>query len=111
MVLEKKAQAIQSALGDILANVDWEQWLEFLMEIFAGGNCFPSAAKLVESRDLTPRQKAALGIRIRQEFELRGMGTMRKVAAIRNAVLGELASTNDEELAQAWQEANEAVAP
>ena len=110
MILETKAKAIEKALGDgqILANIPWTQILEFLMTIFAGGACFPTSQSLVEARRMGPARAAALGVRIRQEFDVRGM---RNVAVVKDAMLAELESTNEAELVQAWEEARQEVTP
>ena len=110
MILETKAKAIEKALGDggIIAAIPWTQLLEFLMTLFAGGACFPTSQSLVEARRMGPARSAALGVHIRREFNIRGM---RNVAVVRDAMLAELESTNEAELVQAWEEAQQEVTP
>ena len=107
MILESKAKAIETALVEKgLADFDWAQIMEFFMSMM--GDCFPAPAKLIESRRMGPGQKAAMGVHIRLEFDVRGM---RKVAAIRSTMLAELESSSDQELTDCWKEAKDELNP
>lgn len=107
IILETKCKSIEAALVEKgLADFDWTQLFEFFMTFM--GDCIPAPAHLIELRRMRPGQKAALGIRIRQEFDLRGM---RKVDAIRSIMLAELESSSDQELESCWHEANDELEP
>lgn len=107
MILEAKSKAIAERIKDkALADLPWTQIFEFLLTAF--GMCFPAPATLIEQQRMGPRKQAALGVWIRREF---GISGMRNVAAVRQEMLDELASSNEQELTQAWTEANDELTP
>jgi hypothetical protein len=106
-MLETKAKAIRDKLADrAIADLPWETILEFIMAMIP--ICFPTAESAIAAKNMGVAQKAALGVWIRREFGIRGM---RLVNEVRQAILDELDASADNEIAEAWHEANRELQP
>lgn len=107
MLLEAKAKAISQKLAEnSLADLPWQMIMEFIMSMVQ--NCFPSSSGFREAKRMGPAKQAALGVWIRSELGVRGW---RRVNAVREVMLEELASTSEPEIDQVWLEAKQELQP